>query len=72
MRPHLYECSPVKSTANRHGRRLTSRAKAMTPQRCLSLSGNVERDKSKAVDGVLELVLPKAASAQVRQIPVHA
>jgi len=44
----------------------------MTQQRRPSLSGNVERDKSKAVDGVLELALPKAASAQVRQIPVHA
>lgn len=70
MKPHLYECSPVKSTANRHGRR---RAKATTPQRCLSLPGHVEWDKCEAVDrdGVLELTLPKAASAQVRQIPVH-
>jgi len=42
-------------------------------QRCLTLPGDVEWDKTKAVyrDGVLELTLPKAASSQVRQIPVQ-
>lgn len=43
-------------------------------QRCLTLPSDVEWDKTKAVyrDGVLELTLPKAASAQVRQIPIQA
>ncbi|MBN2465550.1 Hsp20/alpha crystallin family protein [candidate division WOR-3 bacterium] len=42
-------------------------------QRCLSLPSDVEWDKTKAVyrDGVLELTLPKAATAQVRQIPIQ-
>lgn len=43
-------------------------------QRCLTLPSDVDWDKTKAVyrDGVLELTLPKAASAQVRQIPIQA
>jgi HSP20 family protein len=42
-------------------------------QRCLTLPSDVAWDKTKAVyrDGVLELTLPKAASAQVRQIPIQ-
>jgi HSP20 family protein len=42
-------------------------------QRCLTLPSDVEWDKCKAVyrDGVLELTLPKAASAQLRQIPIQ-
>jgi HSP20 family protein len=42
-------------------------------QRCLTLPSDIEWDKVKAVyrDGVLELILPKAASAQVRQIPIQ-
>lgn len=42
-------------------------------QRCLALPSDVDWDKCKAVyrDGVLELTLPKAASAQVRQIPIQ-
>jgi len=42
-------------------------------QRCVSLPGDVDWDKCKAVyrDGVLELTLPKAATAQVRQIPIQ-
>jgi HSP20 family protein len=43
-------------------------------QRCVTLPGDVEWDKSKALyrDGVLELTLPKATTAQVRQIPIQA
>jgi len=42
-------------------------------QRCVSLPSDVDWDKCKAVysDGVLELTLPKAATAQVRQIPIQ-
>jgi len=43
-------------------------------QRCVSLPSDVDWDKCSAVyrDGVLELILPKAATAQVRQIPIQA
>jgi HSP20 family protein len=43
-------------------------------QRCLTLPSDVEWDKTTAAyrDGVLELTLPKAASAKVRQIPIQA
>ena len=42
-------------------------------QRCLALPSEVDWDKCSAVyrDGVLELTLPKAATAQVRQIPIQ-
>ena len=42
-------------------------------QRCVSLPSDVDWDKCSAVyrDGVLELTLPKAATAQVRQIPIQ-
>lgn len=42
-------------------------------QRCVSLPSDVEWDKTQAVyrDGVLELTLPKAASAQAREIPIQ-
>jgi len=42
-------------------------------QRCVSLPSDVDWDKCKAAysDGVLELTLPKAATAQVRQIPIQ-
>ena len=42
-------------------------------QRCLSLPNEVDWDKCEAVyqDGVLTLTLPKAATAQVRRIPVQ-
>lgn len=42
-------------------------------QRCVSLPSDVDWDKCKAVyrDGVLELTLPKAASAKVREIPIQ-
>lgn len=43
-------------------------------QRCVTLPSDVDWDKCNAVyrDGVLELTLPKAASAQVLQIPIQA
>jgi len=42
-------------------------------QRCVSLPSDVDWDKCQAVyrDGVLELTLPKATTAQVRQIPIQ-
>ena len=42
-------------------------------KRCVSLPGDVDWDKCSAVyrDGVLELTLPKAATAHVHQIPVQ-
>jgi HSP20 family protein len=42
-------------------------------QRCVSLPGDVDWDKCSAVyrDGVLELTLPKATTALVRQIPIQ-
>ena len=42
-------------------------------QRCVSLPSDVDWDTCKAVyrDGVLELTLPKAATAQVRKIPIQ-
>jgi len=43
-------------------------------QRCLTLPSDVDWDKTTAAyrDGVLELTLPKSASAKVRQIPIQA
>ena len=42
-------------------------------QRCLTLPSDIDWDKTTAAyrDGVLELTLPKAASAKVRQIPIQ-
>lgn len=42
-------------------------------QRCVSLPSDVDWDRCSAVyrDGVLELTLPKAATAHARQIPVQ-